>query len=152
MGFGWLPIYEMEKTCLKPPTSEAVCDTPTATTWSGAHRWPYSFVHFHRSTDINIWMVMCQILHAGHSKCMYDFRCPWFYLGVPYFDPEKNYFIWDTFTCIHYSAWLLFSSTACLASCPYCAKSRDSWSRTSLGFFPKPAWFLHAHWNRCVEL
>ena len=56
-------------------------------------------------------MVIWQILHAGHSKCMYNFTCPCSYLGVSYFDVEKNYFTWDTFRCIYFSAWLLFSST-----------------------------------------
>ena len=56
-------------------------------------------------------MVLWQILHAGHSKCMYNFTCPCSYLGVSYFDVEKNYFSWDTFRCIYFSAWLLFSST-----------------------------------------
>ena len=79
--------------------------------WSGAHRWPYGFVHFHLSFDTNVWMVIWQILHAGHSKCMYNFTCPCSYLGVSYFDVEKNYFTWDTFRCIYFSAWLLFSST-----------------------------------------
>ena len=93
------------------------CDLPPQlqethrTTRSGAHRWPYGFVHFHLSFDTNVWMVIWQILHAGHSKCMYSFTCPCSYLGVSYFDVEKNYFSWDTFRCIYFSAWLLFSST-----------------------------------------
>ena len=69
------------------------------------------FVHFHLSFDTHVWMVIWQILHAGHSKCMYNFTCPCSYLGVSYFDVEKNYFTWDTFGCIYFSAWLLFSST-----------------------------------------
>ena len=48
----------------------------TTTTRSGAHRWPYGFVHFHLSFDTNVSMVIWQILHAGHSKCMYNFTCP----------------------------------------------------------------------------
>ena len=35
-------------------------------------------------------MMMWQILHAGHSKCMYNFTCPCLYLGVSYFDVEKT--------------------------------------------------------------
>ena len=84
----------------KPGFQETVAQL---TTRSGAHRWPYGFVHFHLSFDTNVWMVIWQILHAGHSKCMYNFTCPWLYLGVSYFDVEKNYFSWDTFRCIFIS-------------------------------------------------
>ena len=40
---------------------------------------------------------------------------------------KKNYFSWDTFRCIYFSAWLLFSSTACSPSFLYivCKKSRQ---------------------------
>ena len=64
--------------------------TTTITTRSGAHRWPYGFVHFHLSFDTNVWVVIWQILHAGHSKCMCNFTCPCLYLGVSYFDVEKT--------------------------------------------------------------
>ena len=76
-------------------------------------------------------MVIWQILHAGHSKGMYNFTCPCSYLGVSYFDVEKNYFSWDTFRCIYFSAWLLFSSTFNLQKVETVARE------PRLDFFPK---------------
>ena len=56
---------------------------------------------------------------------------PCSYLGVSYFDVEKNYFSWDTFRCIYFSAWPYFHPPL------ICKKSRQLLENSRLDSFPK---------------